>query len=460
MIKRVHALCAILASSAAAMGLFAACASDPANANATDQPAGDAATAGEQDSRDGAAATDATPPDGASPSPPRMQIQAGFNTFCVTTVEGKVGCWGSNERAQFGLGTHSAFRQANPPPATAVPNFSATQLSLKTDHVCAIAGGQVYCWGNNAEDQLGHPASVDLAAGDAGRCIGDTACAKTPVVVDGTAGAKAVSTGVFFSCADLPAGVSCWGRSSYGATGPADGGTPGSPLIRVPLGPVTELHSGNNFSCARLSSDGSIWCWGGNDYGQLGRTDIDAGTIQAYPIPAQVGTITGTKGFALGYLHACAIRADGTVVCWGYNDSDASPNGSGQLGHDPNLDPRCFQNVRCNPEPRPVPGLTNVRQLALGAQHSCALREDGVVLCWGFVDRGALGGFPPDAGQSVVTTPVPVLNLSGVTSIAAAGLTTCAVTERDEVWCWGVNGYGVRGSEPGYGLPPNRVTPF
>ena len=448
--------------------LVSACNSD--STNSSEPTANDAAVGSDARAADGTVSEDgaSTPIDGGSDSafrPPRLRIAAGDYTVCAVSADGNMGCWGSNERGQFGIGTHSAFREAHPPPATLIPNFRVTELAVNADHACAISEGQVHCWGYNKTSQLGHTPDIELDAGDAGLCPGGEPCAKQPVAVAGTNGAKAVSVGITFSCAALAEGVSCWGLGAYGAIGPVDGGTVAGRPNPVPLGPVDELRSGHDFSCARRSSDGSIWCWGSNNYGQLGRSgdagpDAAAGDGELHPIPLRVGTFSGTRGLGIGRHHACAILDDASVVCWGYDDVDATPTGGGQLGHDTSLDRRCISGELCNPEPLAVAGLSNVRQLALGYNHSCALREDGSVLCWGFSGRGALGRPPTGDTSQTVFTPKPVSGLTGVTRITAGGLVTCATTSNDEVWCWGSNSYGVLGPPGVYGPAPVRIEPL
>jgi alpha-tubulin suppressor-like RCC1 family protein len=87
------------------------------------------------------------------------------------------------------------------------------------------------------------------------------------------------------------------------------------------------------------------------------------------------------RQLALGDQHTCALRDDGRVLCWGLNDS-------GQLGHNTNVG-----TVAPNVTPTLVDStdLGVVRQLALGVFHTCVLRDDGRVLCWGLNASGQLG---------------------------------------------------------------------
>jgi alpha-tubulin suppressor-like RCC1 family protein len=125
-----------------------------------------------------------------------------------------------------------------------------------------------------------------------------------------------------------------------------------------------------------------------------------------------------------GGFQTCALRSDGTVECWG---SDSS----GQLG---NGNPLTNSST-----PVIVSGLTNVTQIAAGKYHTCALRNDGTVWCWGENAYGQLG----NSSTTDSSTPVEVLgvggtgHLTGVTEIDADGQFTCALINDGTVRCWG-----------------------
>ena len=122
------------------------------------------------------------------------------------------------------------------------------------------------------------------------------------------------------------------------------------------------------------------------------------------------------KDVAAGSSHSCAILADKTVKCWGYN-------GSGQLG-----DGTWAQN----PRPVAVSGLTGATQLALGSSHSCALVTGATAKCWGYNGSGQLG----DGTFSTSGVPVKVRSLTGVKQIASGASHTCALVTGGKVKCW------------------------
>jgi alpha-tubulin suppressor-like RCC1 family protein len=206
---------------------------------------------------------------------------------------------------------------------------------------------------------------------------------------------------------------------------------PSIPTRVAGLSGVTAIASGDGHVCALLSG-GSMRCWGRNNQGQLGRGTFDDDTrSEGEPelFPAPVAGLDGARAVAAGYEHTCALRG-GSVVCWGSNTK-------GQLGNGTNVD---------SARPVAVTGLTGAAAITAGGEHTCALMEGGSVRCWGSNSDGQLGS-GRSAGEMVVSTvPVPVVELSGVTSIAAGYGHTCALLSDRTVRCWGRNGTAQLGS--------------
>ena len=143
---------------------------------------------------------------------------------------------------------------------------------------------------------------------------------------------------------------------------------------------------------------------------------------------------------------------DGTVSCWGYNDF-------GQLGASSSDQCPLNTNLACSKSPISVQGLTSVAQLAGGGVHTCALKTDGSVLCWGSNAKGQLGAKSKDACGSNATpcslTPVVVAGLSAVVELDAGGSHTCARKADGTVLCWGWNEQGQLGD----GTTTDHATP-
>ncbi|MBK8482340.1 MAG: hypothetical protein IPL40_14445 [Proteobacteria bacterium] len=179
-------------------------------------------------------------------------------------------------------------------------------------------------------------------------------------------------------------------------------------------------------SCA-TRTDSTVWCWGDNSNGQLGRGDVAPSAPVASPVLVGPGgaSLTGAIDVALGHFHSCARRSDGSVWCWG-------AGANGELG-DGSLSFR-FSPVR-------VVGLDGsaVEELVVGSYHGCVRRTDGAVYCWGANSNGQLGD--GSTSRSSVAKRVQALGTAAVELIAgSAG--TCARLADGTLWCWGNNYYG------------------
>jgi alpha-tubulin suppressor-like RCC1 family protein len=261
------------------------------------------------------------------------------------------------------------------------------------------------------------------------RCVDDV-CPTNPVV--------RVRAGRAHACVVRQGGqVACWGAGDDGQLG--DGNTlPRSTVEPVPgntLGTATDIALGDRHTCALLV-DGSVWCWGANDSGQLGNGTT---TLQPTPTPTRVQGTPDAIAIAAGGAFTCAVHAAGNVDCWGRN-------ADGELGIGGGLEPRST--------PQPIPGLANIRTMTARDRHACALTVDGLVSCWGSNQRGELG----DGTRISRREPSPVmLGLDPeIVAIAAGAAHTCALGARGQLSCWGANQLGELGdgSDEDNPLPP------
>jgi alpha-tubulin suppressor-like RCC1 family protein len=382
---------------------------------------------------------------------------AGYAT-CVLR-SGAMKCWGDNTWGELGDGTHSPTHAPHPTP-TSVLFASPTAVAVGYGFGCAFDGARTACWGANRYDNLGHDRALDVAdGGDAGLCSGNP-CSPAAVDVAGLANVTAIGLGGDFSCAQLAdRSVSCWGENTYGELGfaPVDGGmmcgTDWCSPTPTPIGisQVSSLSAGGEFACVRRT-DGSVWCWGDDTQGELGFATSDAGADASpvdrtpHPTPVQVQGLGSTLAVASGSAFACALLADSTVSCWG-------DNYYGELGHDPGVDSRGGPWF-FSPVPSAVPGLTGVRELALGDGFACAVKSDDTVACWGTNYNGNLGHDPGTdtdkdfGGYPIRPAPTAVAGLSNVLHIAAGEAHVCALEKDDTVWCWGGDYYGEIGVAP------------
>jgi len=197
------------------------------------------------------------------------------------------------------------------------------------------------------------------------------------------------------------------------------------------------LAAGDGHTVA-LKSDGSVWAWGANFYGQLGD-----GTTTDRHSPIQVhgandtGYLTDIVAIATGYSHTVALKSDGTVWAWG-------ANWAGQLGDGTATDRHTPIQVHGSGD---VGYLTDITAIAAGEWHTVALKSDGTVWAWGANWAGQLG----DGTATEKHSPVQVHGsgdvgyLTDITAIAAGEWHTVALKSNGSVWAWGRNDEGQLG---------------
>lgn len=264
------------------------------------------------------------------------------------------------------------------------------------EFTCAVdTNGQAWCWGDNFEGEL----ASGIAA--ASTCEATFPCSLVPLPVE--QGKIAFKTG------------------------------PGNPPM-----PEVILTAGQDFACA-IDTTGVAWCWGGDDFGELG--------VTGGPVPQQVGGIpfaTAHQFLSLsaGGNHACGVTTDHKLFCWGRNTS-------GELGID-------STNPAGPPTQVSIPGEAVVNEVASGNSHTCAITGDSAMFCWGDDETGELGidftvtttdRCPGNLGPTQfcklnpVKVPVIGSKASGVWDRVSAGaFFTCGRDQTNsQLFCWGSN---------------------
>ncbi|HEU4404299.1 MAG TPA: hypothetical protein VFS43_03270 [Polyangiaceae bacterium] len=377
-----------------------------------------------------------------------VQLAAGQVHTCARMSDGTVRCWGSNGSGQLGSGGGDSVLPVVVPDLASVASMTAGMYSS-----CAtLADETARCWGVDPSKLKisGKPQPFDAGpmAGVAGvRQVGvggDHVCvlqADAKVLCkgtndvgqlgDGSAGAPSffsfvgadfsylpaptsIALGGYTSCAVLEGGgLACWGGGLNGA----NGGLGGSDFVRPTsiAGDVVAVANGKNFACA-ARKDKVVLCWGVNQWGQLGHGSPSPGGEP----PRVIDDFGGVENVAVGDGHACALKSDRSLWCWGRNDH-------GQLGFP--CDAAKCENIADNPESpsalRPVRvALDGVVGVSLGTVHTCAQTEDSKAYCWGVNNLGQLG--IGTTGEDV-TSPTPVVwKLRAVGGSAALGRWPCA----------------------------------
>lgn len=332
-------------------------------------------------------------------------------------------------------------------PFRALSSTPVVEVRVGTEHGCARhEDGMVTCWGRNADGQLGDGTRQD---------------ADWPVAVQGLTDATGLAVGDGRSCARTTGGVIvCWGRSQSGEgvaapveiarailAGPWIAGhriyaVDGSGMVvsgydslepLVPLPPVTAIAAGLRHVCVLLG-DGNVSCWGDGARGQLGEpvtfdrhAPVEEDDVRRLELRKRVllPGLTDAILLVAGDHHTCALRATGTVACWGARNEG---------------DSRCRDGCTAAGV-TPIEGIDRVVSLTAGANHTCALRDNGSVGCWGDNRWGQLGVGSYQSHDEPVSPELP----GPAAAVFANGYTTCAVMESGEVRCWGASRAGSLG---------------
>ncbi len=362
-------------------------------------------------------------------------LSAGGAHTCARN-QGEVRCWGYNISGQLGNETNFGQLADNPNPllVDASALGVARQVSLGENHTCALRDdGRVLCWGSNFSGKLGSTTNLENST-----AVPQSTGSMAPGVI------RQVALGGDHGCALRDdGGVFCWGSNEFGQLGTSansgtDVSTPTPQLIDPnALGVIRQLAAGRKHTCA-LRDDGRVLCWGSNRYGQLGSatnsgTDVDTPGLQL----TDDGALGVVRQIAAAGDHTCAVRDDGRVLCWGKNDL-------GQLGTTAKIGTQLATNT---PLLVDASALGVARQISLGGSHTCALREDGRVLCWGFNYTGQLGTSVNVGTGTPNATPQLLDNgvLGVVRQLALGSIHSCALRDDGRVLCWGSNEHGQLG---------------
>ncbi|GIE76932.1 hypothetical protein Aph02nite_28820 [Actinoplanes philippinensis] len=366
-------------------------------------------------------------------------VSPGYDHTCGIRTDGTLWCWGGNSSGQLGTGAEGSGHTT---PARVGTGTTWVSVHAGDTHTCAIrADGGLWCWGGNVNGQLGdgtmqnRPAPVRVGTGADWTAVtaGEITCGlrtggalwcwgkvtqngnrPSPARVGATSW-RSVSGSFSHVCAvDAGGALWCWGKY------------PGGSVVPVPfrIGTAASwstVSAGDGHDCA-LTAGGAMSCWGGNYYGELGD-----GTRSDASGPTPVNTdLTWTK-IAAGRDHTCALTTTGGLWCWGYNNG-------GQLG-DGTTGDATYSLTALR-----VGGDTPWSSVDAGEKHTCALRTDDTLWCWGDDSDGALGDGPGVTRAG----PVPVAGGGTWRTFDAGGSDTCGIRSDSTLWCWGENLGGSR----------------
>jgi alpha-tubulin suppressor-like RCC1 family protein len=379
-----------------------------------------------------------------------IAVGAGVNHTCALTVSGAVFCWGQNSQGQLGIGsTTSTQTPATVTLSSALGVASGLILAGGLSHTCVVTDRGPQCWGANGFGQVGDsatdftprlsPVAVAAPGYDTGGMfpiyLGYGTVHRGHQLDTGDSFACAVTAEIPTSGGPVPArGVKCWGKNDQGQLGDNSRTARSTPTLVSGLNEtVVAVTTGSLHACALLSG-GTVQCWGDNAFGQIG----NGGTADSLtPTPAG-GGINNVLAIAAGQFYTCALKVDGSVWCWGQGTN-------GQLGDNTNTSRLTPVQVRL------FSGgvLAQITQISAGYQHTCAVRADGQVWCWGANGNGQIGIATTIASRSGAVLAVDTNNTT-LTAVSCAAAHTCAVKANGTAWCWGSNTYSQLGTT---GLP-------
>ncbi|HEX5077140.1 MAG TPA: hypothetical protein VFW03_28275 [Gemmatimonadaceae bacterium] len=245
------------------------------------------------------------------PPPTLLRVTRGTEHGCGLSADGRAFCWGSNRLGQLGDGVDSPNAKTEAVAVATAQTFVA--ISAGANHTCALTReGVAYCWGLNFTGELGQVIVPD-------KCDGFP-CNRRPARVETTMQFDTISGGFGHTCALRGGSAFCWGRNDRGQLGSArsDDVCEG---VRCNVSPVrvegiesfSSIAAGGDHSCG--IADGTLYCWGSNQYGQLG---LDS-SIEQSARPLRVPIADRVVSVTAHGLHTCATTASGRQRCWGYD---------------------------------------------------------------------------------------------------------------------------------------------
>ena len=413
----------------------------------------------------------------AAASPVSMRsIVSGFDNACAIDLNNQLYCWGNNSLGHTGLPV-AQVNVTNPTPVPKASNVAA--VALGNSHGCVLRlDGEIYCWGgSNSLNQLGTPgaptvqgalqpistakavANTGVPCVEDGQCTTDGDACTVPACIDGkcstkpaadggacddangctlgdtcTAG-KCTSTAV--ACTDSNACTQdecatmvgqCIGTALPGGASCGDGAACVDGQCKVEAkGWASKVSVGSNHACA-LRRDGTVWCWGTNKYGQLGNNSLLSSSV-----PVQVEGLTKVISVSAGGDYTCAVDEAGAAWCWGLNTWQNLGEGS----------------TTSSSIPKKVSGdiaMTKVVTSRNDAGHgrtTCGLGADNVVYCWGYNTYGEAGVIN---GNKNVLNPTAVQYPGKVVDLVGGLSTTCLYDDEGHGACFGYNDHGSVGS--------------
>ncbi len=391
-----------------------------------------------------------------------MMVDGGYRHTCALATNGTVWCWGSRGSGEVGDGVNDSHNPATSPQqvimdAAGTPLTGVKEVSAGFASTCAVKQDHtLWCWGGNWHGQLGNGTTTESAYP-----VQVMASSGTPFT-----GVEHVSVGAALTCAvKTDDTVWCWGENTYDGVGNGqEGGDVLYPtqVVNILRRPIhgTMVFAAWSYGCS-LAQDKTVWCWGSNAYGRLGSgTDPqDSNTGRAYKRPyadkvkiSDSIDLSSVSHITAGDDHACAVRSNGTVWCWGSDGLGeiATTTSSTCTWNSKN----CYKYAVLIHANSSGSTLSGVSYVASGdsAYHTCVLQSSGALYCWGYNNYSQVG-----SGSSANTVDFPQRvsdgnggyidqNGGGINFFAVGYNHSCVVLADGSLWCWGRNDEGQLGT--------------
>ena len=344
--------------------------------------------------------------------------------------------WGNNSSGQLGnSGTTNRLQPSAATTSGVLAGKTLIAVAAGEAHSLALTSeGKVYAWGDNFWGDLGNNSCIPYSPVPVAVETGGALAGKTVVAIaQGACSMALTSDGQVYT----------WGGNGYGQLGIGDPVTQQS-FVPVAVdttgalaGKTVVAIAAGDFFCLALTDEGKVYAWGLNDiYGMLGIGSTDSGSFYSPTLVTGALASKTVTAIAAGQCHSLALTSEGAVYAWGWNDY-------GQLGNSGTtsaLEPVAVNTTGV------LAGKT-VTAIAAGWCHSLAVTSEGLGYAWGDNSAGELGLGDTNTLQSSI--PVAV-NTSGVLAgktitAIAAGECSLAITSDGQLFSWGGNWFGELG---------------
>ena len=328
----------------------------------------------------------------------------------ATGARTSAGLWACGLNDVGLLGNGNTIGYSSPIQIGALTNWKQVS-SARGTNAAIKTNGTLWIWGGGSVGQLGNGTNGVFYS--------------SPIQIGALTNWKQVSVGQYLSASVKTDGTLwTWGGGGYGSLGNGTTINYSSPIQVGVLTNWKQVSCGavSSFSISAIKTDGTLWSWGDNSYGQIGN-----GTTTRYSSPIQLGSLTNWKQVSEGgQWFTFAVKTDGTLWAWGFI-------GHGQLGN---------QNVIDYSSPIQVGSLTNWKQVSCGAAHSAATKTDGTLWAWGFNGTGELGN-----GTIIkYSSPIQVGSLTNWKQVSLGQYNTAAIKTDGTMWIWAGNEFGNLGN--------------